>query len=284
LFVGIGLVSIAIFGQQIYPVTFLLIPLLLLVAFRLGASGGAIGIVLLAGPATYYTVRSRGPFSLLQEGTPLIQSILLLQLYLCVLILMVYIVGSILAERKRLQDALTESHQQMEMLANLDGLTQLPNRRSLDLRLHEEWQRAIREKACLSALMVDVDHFKMFNDRYGHLAGDSLLRAIGEVLRVMPRRITDFACRFGGEEFVVLLPQTDSHQAAQVADRLRLAVCSMKLTNEYGELGSVTISIGVATARPEVGENPSRLLTAADNELYRAKSDGRNRVSRQYLA
>jgi diguanylate cyclase (GGDEF)-like protein len=284
LLIGMSAASIAIFEQRSYPITFLLLPLLLLVTFRLGASGAAIGIVLLAGPGAYYTVRTHGPFSLLREGTPLIHSILLLQLYLCVLIFMVYIVGSILAERERLQEALTESHRRMEMLANLDGLTQLPNRRSLDLRLHEEWQRAMRERACLSALMVDVDHFKMFNDKHGHLAGDSLLRAIGNILRIAPRRVTDFACRFGGEEFVVLLPQTDSHQAAQVADRLRLAVCSMKLVNEYGELGSVTVSIGVATARPNLGEDSAELLTAADHELYRAKSSGRNRISQQGIS
>jgi diguanylate cyclase (GGDEF)-like protein len=274
--------SIAIFEQQTFPITFILIPLLLLVTFRLGASGGAIGIGLLAVPAAYYTVRDHGPFSLLQEGTPLIQSILLLQLYLCVSIFTVYIVGSILAERERLQEALTESHRQMEELANMDGLTQLPNRRSLELRLHEEWQRAIREHACLSALMVDVDHFKLFNDSHGHLAGDYLLREIGNVLRIVPRRVTDFACRFGGEEFLILLPQTDLHQAAEVADRLRMAVCSMKHGNEYGELRSVTVSIGVATARPQQGDASSRLLVEADHELYRAKRDGRNRVRHQH--
>lgn len=277
LLTALAAVSFFVFGQSDYPITFLLFPALLLVIFRLGSSGAAVGAFLLAIPGTYFTVTSRGPFSLLRDGT-LLDSVLFFQCFLCILLAMVYAVAAALASRTRLEAELTEAYRQMEALAGVDPLTGLANRRTFDNVLTREWQRAIRSSQCISMLMLDVDHFKMFNDRHGHVAGDTLLRAIATVIPRVLGRVTDLTARYGGEEFAIILPNTPADIAFLLAERLRHAVAVTHLEQSLQDQKSVTISIGVATMRPARGSYQNLLVEAADGALYLAKYNGRDQV------
>lgn len=186
-------------------------------------------------------------------------------------------------ERKATEVKLLEALERMEQMAATDGLTGLANRRHLDVAAGREWSRCAREHLPLSALMVDADRFKLFNDRYGHLAGDDCLRAIAAQLTAAARRPADVAARYGGEEFVLLLPGTGPDGAACVAERLCRRIPELGLAHEgNGEFGVVTVSIGIATAWPEdaAGEyaDTVALFLEADAALYLAKAGGRNRV------
>ena len=188
------------------------------------------------------------------------------------------------------QARLAESELRYRRLAGTDGLTGLANRRTFDEAYEREWRRAAREGSPLSLLLLDVDHFKLFNDRYGHLAGDDCLRAIAEAATAMGCRPGDLVARYGGEEFAVLLPGTDREAAAEVAERVRLGVAARKVPHSGSPAGVVTISVGLATAqpRPESGGNEAggdrtadakaAALVQADAGLYAAKRGGRNRV------
>ncbi len=161
-------------------------------------------------------------------------------------------------------------------LANLDGLTGLPNRRSFDKHLAEEMQRAIRLGDPVSLIILDVDHFKQFNDTYGHLVGDDVLKQLAKTLN-HNLRMMDTAARFGGEEFAIILPHTPLEDAYQVAERLRKLVESQQLLPELNL--AITISLGVASA-PESGITPKQLIQSADEVLFEAKNNGRNRTKK----
>ncbi|MDM4765773.1 sensor domain-containing diguanylate cyclase [Pelomonas sp. SE-A7] len=159
-----------------------------------------------------------------------------------------------------------------------DALTGLPNRRYLDRMLPIEWRRSGRGQQCFSALFIDIDHFKRFNDRYGHAAGDACLRQVAECMRTALQRPGDALIRYGGEEFLCLLPDTDAAGARKVAEGLLDAVRALALRHEDSPTAQiVTLSIGVATGRPLDG-SPEALLREADAALYAAKSSGRDRV------
>ena len=162
--------------------------------------------------------------------------------------------------------------QQLRLLSTTDALTGLYNRRRFDDVLLEEWKRAKRYQQYLTLLLFDVDHFKRFNDQYGHDQGDRVLQAIGRVMQTLFRDV-DHPCRYGGEEFVVILPSTGFQGAALVAERLRLSMENLEIDGL-----KVTISIGVAV-HPGVGQDPAEMVKQADNALYAAKQGGRNRVS-----
>lgn len=189
-------------------------------------------------------------------------------------------------ERDEAYRALSESQSQLETLnqrllelANQDGLTGLANRRVFDERFLEEWGRASRHLRPLSHIMIDVDHFKAFNDRYGHLAGDECLQRIAPALKANVGRTADLVARYGGEEFVVILPETTADGAWGVAEAMRSAVWSLAIPHEASSAETrVTVSLGVACATPFPSGNPEVLLVAADQCLYEAKSGGRNRV------
>ena len=160
-----------------------------------------------------------------------------------------------------------------------DQLTKLPNRRSFDNRLQLEWSRSVREKVSLSVLMLDLDHFKIYNDTYGHLQGDVALRMIANVLRSTIKRGYDFAARWGGEEFVILLPGTDSAGAMKVAESIRATAENMDISHlNDGHTEKITVSIGVCTLIPSSGDTVENLVARADKALYRAKETGRNSV------
>lgn len=177
-----------------------------------------------------------------------------------------------ITDRKKAEDDL-------RALSMRDGLTGLPNRRAFEERLEDEWRRSLRTGDPLSLLMVDVDRFKEYNDVNGHIAGDECLKALGNLLEDTFQRATDFAARWGGEEFAVVLGSTEEDEAAKGAERLRAAMEEMGVRRHPQHAGVVTVSVGVATARPELGHTPDSLVRAADDALYASKRAGRNRVS-----
>lgn len=170
----------------------------------------------------------------------------------------------------------------VELLARIsaeDELTQLANRREFDRRLNLEWSRARREARPVALALVDVDFFKNYNDHYGHPAGDDCLQRVAAALRSVPRRPADLVARFGGEEFVVLLPGANAEDAAAIAEKLRHAVLDLQIPHAASRVApGVTASFGVASMLPAVHEQPAELIAAADAALYRAKEQGRNRV------
>ncbi|WP_261540265.1 sensor domain-containing diguanylate cyclase [Burkholderia multivorans] len=165
------------------------------------------------------------------------------------------------------------------LLARTDGLTGLNNRRSFGEVLDREWRRARRVRSVFSLLFVDVDRFKAYNDTYGHQAGDDALAAVARCIGENIRRPADVAARYGGEEFVVLLPDTAENGAAQIAERIRIAIDALGLEHVGSEFGRVTASIGLASWKPEQDVEPDAIIKAADEALYYAKATGRNKVT-----
>ena len=173
---------------------------------------------------------------------------------------------------------LTAANQRLETIANQDALTGIANRRAFDNLIDRELAHAVRSREPLSVALVDVDHFKAFNDRYGHPAGDQCLRAIGGAITRSCKRATDFAARYGGEEFVLLLPCTPAQGALQVIETLRREVGALAIPHEASSAGSVvTFSAGLATYAPDRDKTAADLIKRADEALYRAKHLGRNR-------
>jgi len=167
----------------------------------------------------------------------------------------------------------------LERLANIDGLTELANRRRFDEVYEREWARARRGRRPLSLALLDIDAFKQYNDRYGHPAGDRALRSVARVAGAAMRRPSDLAARYGGEELLLLMPETDAEDAQRVAVAVREAVAALEINHEASNVAPVlTVSIGGATYDPEGGEQQAELFEAADDELYRAKQGGRNQV------
>ena len=167
----------------------------------------------------------------------------------------------------------------LRALSFIDGLTGIANRRRFDEALLREWRRCARSHLPLSLVMLDVDHFKAYNDHYGHQAGDECLRAVAALLDEQMKRPGDLAARYGGEEFICLLPETDVDGATRVAERLRQAVAGHRLPHALSPVGGhVTISLGVSSAMPLGEAPPDGLTQLADRLLYEAKRSGRNRV------
>jgi diguanylate cyclase (GGDEF)-like protein len=168
----------------------------------------------------------------------------------------------------------------LESLARLDGLTRVPNHRSFQETMQHEWLRGRRDGWPIALLMADVDCFKQYNDSYGHAAGDECLRTIASLLSESVRRPADFLGRYGGEEFVALLPQTELDGALATAERMRQAVEGAAIPHATSAVSPVvTVSLGVASEIPRDDRAPTGLVDAADRALYRAKREGRNRVS-----
>ena len=182
----------------------------------------------------------------------------------------------LVAERTR---ELAERNDELDRLANMDGLTRIANRRYFDQIMAREWKRLARDKKPLSLLFIDLDYFKQYNDQYGHQAGDECLKQIGKVLHEQARRPADLAARYGGEEFVVLLPDTDAHGARTIADSVRTSLLKCRIPHEASPVADcLTCSIGVATAIPSGTMPLGEFIAEADQALYQAKSQGRNRV------
>lgn len=180
---------------------------------------------------------------------------------------------------KRDMERLQRATNQLWLLSQHDGLTGVPNRRSFDERLAEEWGRAVREQQPLALIMLDIDHFKLFNDHHGHLAGDDALRQVAQAAQAQLRRPGDFMARYGGEEFGLVLPDTNLEGALLLAERIRQGVEDLGIKHRTFPAGDkVTVSLGVATQLPTTSGGPQELLKAADQALYAAKLAGRNQA------
>jgi len=170
------------------------------------------------------------------------------------------------------------ANQKLEALSATDSLTGIANRRRFDEALTSELRRAVRSQKPLALLMLDVDFFKNYNDRYGHLAGDACLRTVAQILRTSSRRATDLAARYGGEEFSIIVAESDSERAMQLAENIRAAIENLHIPHEDSPFGFVTCSIGVIAVQVDDSISTDTLLRLADAAMYLAKSQGRNRV------
>ncbi|UTW44613.1 GGDEF domain-containing protein [bacterium SCSIO 12696] len=175
---------------------------------------------------------------------------------------------------------LQEANRKLTQLATQDVLTGVPNRRAFDYQLEREWGRSKRQQTAISLLMVDVDHFKSFNDRFGHSAGDNCLKEVAVAIAGQLRRPSDLASRFGGEEFALLLPDTDINGAAIVAENILQAVRQVNLPGiQLDGASTITVSIGVSCCTPSDECDALQLMEEADRALYQAKDSGRNCVA-----
>lgn len=180
-------------------------------------------------------------------------------------------------ELQLLQQQLKMANHELSTLAYLDGLTQVANRRQFDRMLAQEWQRLRREKASLSLVLCDVDHFKAFNDFYGHMEGDDCLRRIAQVLTESLQRSSDEVSRYGGEEFAILLPNTEMAGAVRLVERIEQELAKARVLHGKGGAEElVTLSFGIASCVPNFAISFADLLTAADRALYQSKEQGRN--------
>ncbi len=186
----------------------------------------------------------------------------------------------LLRRLERSESDLRKANLELERLAQTDPLTGLWNRRRFDEELSREWRRLTREGLPVAALMIDVDYFKDYNDTAGHPAGDLVLASIARVLGDTIRRAGDLLCRYGGEEFLAILPGTSPAEALKVAESVRLQVLALALPHAHSTHALITVSVGCSNARPKIGSDPgaATLVNAADQALYKAKRAGRNRV------
>ena len=184
-----------------------------------------------------------------------------------------------ISERKRTEEKLLGLQRELEDLSFKDGLTGVGNRRRLDAILETEWIAARNHQKPLSVMMIDIDFFKQYNDHYGHVGGDDCLKRVANALRSGATRPRDFLARFGGEEFVIVLPETDEKGAAQVAARCREALAEERIPHERSTVApTVTVSIGVGTIVPSAEDSAVSFVEEVDRRLYRAKQRGRNCV------
>ncbi|MBW4458733.1 MAG: diguanylate cyclase [Nodosilinea sp. WJT8-NPBG4] len=181
--------------------------------------------------------------------------------------------------RRQAELALQSANQELQRLTLVDGLTTIANRRHFDQYLEQEWRRAVREHQPFSLILLDIDYFKLYNDHYGHQAGDVCLRLVAQTIVQTIHRGTDLAARYGGEEFAVVLPNTDAQGALYLAETLRQAVKALHMPHAKSNVSPwITLSLGVATCQPSAILNPINLITAADARLYQAKQQGRDRI------
>lgn len=173
---------------------------------------------------------------------------------------------------------LDEANRLLKIQSNTDGLTNISNRRHFDCLLSQEWNRGQRSGTSLAVIMLDIDHFKTFNDCYGHVAGDNCLQRLAQGLVNSSRRVGELVARYGGEEFVIILPNTDSRTAFEVAKNIQKMVLSLAIPHVGSSPGIVTVSLGVASLQPSSQQLPVELVRLADAALYRAKLAGRNCV------
>ncbi|NJR61181.1 MAG: PleD family two-component system response regulator [Cyanobacteria bacterium CRU_2_1] len=182
-------------------------------------------------------------------------------------------------EQARLYQQLEAFNQKLQHLATIDGLTQVANRRQFDERFDCEWRRMAREQTPLSLILCDVDFFKLYNDTYGHQAGDECLRQVARAISAVVKRPADLVTRYGGEEFAVILPNTESSGAIYLAETIRLRVYALRLPHATSWVSDrVSLSLGVATITPQPDSDSTLLILAADKALYQAKEQGRDRV------
>ena len=181
--------------------------------------------------------------------------------------------------RKQTELDLQEANRKLELIANLDGLTQIANRRRFDDYLSSEWQRHQREQNPLALILIDIDYFKRYNDSYGHQGGDDCLVRVAQAIALVPERPTDLVARYGGEEFAVILSNTDKEGAIKIAEAIQEAIAMLAISHESSEVSTqVTLSIGVVSFVPTTNLESKTVIAHADQALYTAKDRGRNQV------
>jgi len=293
------LVSLISFWYS-YRVEYLLLPILIWTVGRCGKFFASLLVSVVSLIAIFASVQGYGFYT---KASPN-ESMLLLQSFMAVFALTSLILSAVIDERReaklllmqsienlesqviertaKLQQSetsLKQANLELEKLVNFDGLTQIANRRCFDDRLRMEWQRSIREQQPLSLILFDVDFFKLYNDCYGHQAGDDCLRLIAQIASQVLSRPTDLAARYGGEEFVVILPNTDCQGALKVAEEIRSAITDLNIDHQNSQIKDiVTASLGVASLMPDKSIAPVDLIKKADLALYAAKQKGRDRV------
>jgi diguanylate cyclase (GGDEF)-like protein len=184
-----------------------------------------------------------------------------------------------ISERKRTEEKLIRLQKELEDLSFKDGLTGVANRRMFDSVLDMEWSSARRQLQPLSLILLDIDFFKQYNDHFGHLQGDDCLRRVATALTQAATRPRDFIARFGGEEFVLVLPETDAEAAARVAERCRHAIAREQIEHPYSPIGKLlTVSMGVGTLVPGYRDEILEFVEEVDRRLYQAKQQGRDCV------
>ncbi|MBU0728902.1 MAG: diguanylate cyclase [Proteobacteria bacterium] len=180
---------------------------------------------------------------------------------------------------RKSQQQLAEANKTLQKLSSLDGLTGIANRRHFDEVLSQEWMRSMRYERQLSLILLDIDFFKLYNDNYGHQKGDECLKQVAASLEKSITRETDMIARYGGEEFVAVLPETGEKGAWKIAETMRENIQNMKILHEKSKVNDfVSVSLGVCTTIPIQDSKPEALIEAADQALYAAKEEGRNRV------
>jgi len=183
------------------------------------------------------------------------------------------------SERKFAEEALQKANVELKRLSVIDGLTQISNRRKFDEFLANEWKRAVRSEQDLSLILCDIDFFKLYNDNYGHQAGDQCLYQVAQAINGILRRPADLAARYGGEEFVLILPDTDIEGACHVSERILNKIQQLEILHEHSTVEKhITLSLGVASIVPTHESLPESLLEKADKALYEAKRKGRNQT------
>ncbi len=169
---------------------------------------------------------------------------------------------------------------QLKLMSSIDALTEVANRRRFDEYLHLEWRRAVRSRYPISLLMIDIDYFKSYNDTYGHQKGDECLKAVASEIKQHLRRPSDMVARYGGEEFSVILPETPSYSAFSLAKHIWSGVGNLNIEHTgSARVGHLTISIGAATTIPDENQSISQFIEISDKNLYKSKSEGRNRIT-----
>lgn len=186
---------------------------------------------------------------------------------------------AIAIQQSELLHQLEIANRELQRIANTDGLTGVPNRRQFDQFLNQEWRRLTRTKQPLSLILCDIDYFKLYNDNYGHVAGNSCLRTVAQSIAAAVQRPGDLVARYGGEEFAVILPATDLLGAIFVAHKIRRYLQNAQLIHPQSSVNKyVTLSIGVATTIPDQNRYPESLVKSADVAMYKAKEQGRDRI------
>lgn len=187
--------------------------------------------------------------------------------------------ASVLKARTRNQLRLKRAHDLLDEVAHMDPLTEIPNRREYNRVIDLEWRQSVRTQKPLAIILIDIDHFKNYNDNYGHIEGDKCLHRFARFLQCSIRRPTDLVARYGGEEFVIVLPDTDENGAIQVAQQIKEQLSELNIPQESTTIaGQLTVSQGVASITPTLSSRPNLLIEAADHALYEAKGRGRNQI------
>jgi diguanylate cyclase (GGDEF)-like protein len=182
-------------------------------------------------------------------------------------------------ERKIIEEALEKANRELEILASLDGLTQVANRRQFDQHLHNEWKRLVRERVPMAVILCDIDFFKLYNDTYGHVAGDKCLKEVAQGIKRAVKRPADLVARYGGEEFAVILTSTDVDGAMKVAEGIRGEIRELQIPHIKSEVGEhISLSMGVSSIVPTDTDEPESFINNVDKFLYQAKETGRDRI------